>query len=334
MKNYYKLLNLESSAISDEIQSAFDLLDQQFNPAKNHGDTMFESTYLDVKEAYEVLIDPVSRKKYDKSINVNQPTAKIIQFNADTDSFENGDTIRIEWSTENAVKVEINLFGQVELSGTKIFRPKNSADDLKLEIFAWTANNDQPISQTLFLSFIQELDMGDSDLLKSEESTEMDEERELVELKENFSQKDPEVNSEIADSGNSNYRKDEFEEEKFFSAFGRIRRSTYLVRGLLLAIPAFILYYFIYESTLYYVDVSAVLIFSILGLIAVGVLNMIQFIKRLHDVGQSGWLSLLTLIPYLGGIFGLMIMCIDSEKGTNKYGPNPKERTKPVKSQA
>lgn len=40
-------------------------------------------------------------------------------------------------------------------------------------------------------------------------------------------------------------------------------------------------------------------------------------IRRMHDVGKSGWFS---IIP----IYGLILCFFDSEKGTNKYGPNPK----------
>jgi uncharacterized membrane protein YhaH (DUF805 family) len=40
-------------------------------------------------------------------------------------------------------------------------------------------------------------------------------------------------------------------------------------------------------------------------------------IRRMHDVGKSGWYI---LIP----IYNLVLACTDSEPGTNEYGPNPK----------
>ena len=51
-----------------------------------------------------------------------------------------------------------------------------------------------------------------------------------------------------------------------------------------------------------------------------------QFIKRLHDVNLSGWWGLLNLIPYIGGLFGLIVIFIDSNRGPNQYGPDPKNR--------
>ena len=45
-----------------------------------------------------------------------------------------------------------------------------------------------------------------------------------------------------------------------------------------------------------------------------------QTIRRLHDIGYSGWFVLLGLIPYIGG-FILFIMCVlPSQPHPNKYG--------------
>jgi uncharacterized membrane protein YhaH (DUF805 family) len=47
-------------------------------------------------------------------------------------------------------------------------------------------------------------------------------------------------------------------------------------------------------------------------------------VRRLHDTGRSGWWILIVLVPIIGGIWLLVLMVLDSEAGTNKYGPNPK----------
>ena len=47
-------------------------------------------------------------------------------------------------------------------------------------------------------------------------------------------------------------------------------------------------------------------------------------IRRLHDIGKSGWWWLIVLIPFVGAIVMLVFMLIDSQPGANKYGPNPK----------
>jgi uncharacterized membrane protein YhaH (DUF805 family) len=45
--------------------------------------------------------------------------------------------------------------------------------------------------------------------------------------------------------------------------------------------------------------------------------------RRLHDVGLTGWLALLMLIPYLGALFMFIIALIPSQRMTNRYGKYP-----------
>lgn len=47
-------------------------------------------------------------------------------------------------------------------------------------------------------------------------------------------------------------------------------------------------------------------------------------IRRLHDIGFSGWLVLLWLIPYLGGLFLFICALIPSQATVNKHGAIPK----------
>ena len=48
-------------------------------------------------------------------------------------------------------------------------------------------------------------------------------------------------------------------------------------------------------------------------------------IRRLHDVGKSGWMYLIVLIPIIGAIWLLVLLCTDSQVGRNLWGDNPKE---------
>lgn len=50
-------------------------------------------------------------------------------------------------------------------------------------------------------------------------------------------------------------------------------------------------------------------------------------VRRLHDVGKSGWMFLIILIPIIGSIWLLVLEVTDSMPGENQYGPNPKEVT-------
>ena len=68
------------------------------------------------------------------------------------------------------------------------------------------------------------------------------------------------------------------------------------------------------------------LIFVILLVVyslAVMVPSIAVTVRRLHDTGKSGWWYLLNLIP-LGSLVILVFMLLDSEPGSNKWGPNPK----------
>lgn len=47
-------------------------------------------------------------------------------------------------------------------------------------------------------------------------------------------------------------------------------------------------------------------------------------VRRLHDIGKSGWFILLGFIPIIGIIWLLVLMCLDGNTGDNMYGPNPK----------
>ncbi len=53
--------------------------------------------------------------------------------------------------------------------------------------------------------------------------------------------------------------------------------------------------------------------------------NLSVSVRRLHDVGKSGWMYLVALIPLVGFIWLLVLFVTDSEPGDNIYGPNPKE---------
>lgn len=47
-------------------------------------------------------------------------------------------------------------------------------------------------------------------------------------------------------------------------------------------------------------------------------------VRRLHDIGKSGWWLLIVLVPLIGPIILLVFAVMDSQPGDNQYGPNPK----------
>jgi hypothetical protein len=54
------------------------------------------------------------------------------------------------------------------------------------------------------------------------------------------------------------------------------------------------------------------------------------FIRRLHDINQTGWIYLglvaanfVPVLNMIAGIAAIVIACIPGTKGPNKYGPDP-----------
>jgi len=97
---------------------------------------------------------------------------------------------------------------------------------------------------------------------------------------------------------------------------GRARRKEYwmfVLCNLLAAIVVAFVAGLIKLPVLYYLYGLAVLVPGV----AVSV-------RRLHDIGKSGWWIFISLIPVIGGIWLLVLFCLDSQAGANEWGENPK----------
>ena len=69
-KNYYKILDLETSRVSiDEIKTAYRLAAKKYHPDLNVGDNLAEERIKDINEAYKILSSPASKRKYDRVWN-------------------------------------------------------------------------------------------------------------------------------------------------------------------------------------------------------------------------------------------------------------------------
>ncbi|MCQ2244512.1 MAG: DUF805 domain-containing protein [Bacteroidaceae bacterium] len=47
-------------------------------------------------------------------------------------------------------------------------------------------------------------------------------------------------------------------------------------------------------------------------------------VRRLHDIGKSGWNCLWAFLPIVGAILLLVWCAKDGQPGDNQWGPNPK----------
>lgn len=63
LKDYYAILEIETSASATEIKKSFRRLAQQFHPDKNQADPYASAQFSEIKEAYDVLTNP-SKKEY------------------------------------------------------------------------------------------------------------------------------------------------------------------------------------------------------------------------------------------------------------------------------
>ena len=69
-KNYYKILDLETSRVSiDEVKQAYRQAAKKYHPDLNVGDTLAEERIKDINEAYKTLSVPASKRKYDRIWN-------------------------------------------------------------------------------------------------------------------------------------------------------------------------------------------------------------------------------------------------------------------------
>ncbi len=72
IKDYYKILDFDTNKVTiDEIKSNFRELAKKYHPDVNVGDAEKEERFKDINEAYRVLSDTASRKKYDRIWNAN-----------------------------------------------------------------------------------------------------------------------------------------------------------------------------------------------------------------------------------------------------------------------
>jgi len=121
----------------------------------------------------------------------------------------------------------------------------------------------------------------------------------------------------------------EFGELKVIGIEGRIGRLRYLAWSLVLILacmPVFGIAAGFFAAS----EILGGLLMVIAG-IAVAVISIMFGVKRLHDIGWSGWLLLITLVPVVGGVFSLLMFIIPGSTEANRFGPPPPPNSTAVK---
>ena len=103
-----------------------------------------------------------------------------------------------------------------------------------------------------------------------------------------------------------------------FSFKGRINRTTFLLGGLIYAVLT-APFYFLQESSTSPYDDKAWFTAAVLGLLVLLLWTIISLhIRRLHDLGLSGWFLPIILLPFVS----VMLLFLPGKEST-QYGPKP-----------
>ncbi len=65
-RDYFKILGLEGYATQSDVKKAYHQLARKYHPDLNDGNKEYEVKFKEISEAYEVLSDPVKRKRYEQ----------------------------------------------------------------------------------------------------------------------------------------------------------------------------------------------------------------------------------------------------------------------------
>lgn len=106
--------------------------------------------------------------------------------------------------------------------------------------------------------------------------------------------------------------------ENYANFEGRARRSEYWYFVLVNLLISIVL------GVIDYVIGSDIGIIRGIYSLAVLVPSIAVAVRRLHDIGKSGWFLFVVLIPIAGAIWLLVMLCKEGDTGPNEYGADPK----------
>ncbi len=111
--------------------------------------------------------------------------------------------------------------------------------------------------------------------------------------------------------------------KKYVDFSGRARRKEYWM---------FILFYMLFMIAAMVIDgiliaITGIAISPLTSLFSLAMLlpTIAVSVRRMHDLGKSGAMVLITLVPLIGGIWFLVLAATEGQSGENQYGSDPKE---------
>ena len=109
MLDYYKLLNISINATNEEIKKAYRIAALFWHPDKNKSEQAHQK-FIDITEAYNILLDPNKRKVYDELLNEKSKRKTSSVENNNDIKNENKRKVYEEWIKEERKKAENKLF--------------------------------------------------------------------------------------------------------------------------------------------------------------------------------------------------------------------------------
>ena len=128
----------------------------------------------------------------------------------------------------------------------------------------------------------------------------------------------------------------EFAELKLFGIDGRLGRLRYLAWSLAISVAAMFIAGLGMLAAYGFSEMASLLaiaggVIATVAVVAVAVISIQIGVKRLHDIGWSGWLLLLNLIPVVGSVFAIIMLLVPGSSAANRFGPPPPPNSRGVK---
>ena len=108
--------------------------------------------------------------------------------------------------------------------------------------------------------------------------------------------------------------------DMFYKAEGQLNRKPYILRVLVLHVVVFCLQLF---GIVFGVATPESFAWKCFCFLVVGIPSILLLIRRLHDLGRTGWLWLLTWIPFVNFALVVYAFCFKGTTGPNRFGPDP-----------
>lgn len=105
--------------------------------------------------------------------------------------------------------------------------------------------------------------------------------------------------------------------DNYANFMGRARRKEYWMFFLFNVL-------FVFVTTAIDLVLGIFPLLYVIYILAIIVPSIAVFVRRMHDVGKSGWWFFIGFIPIIGTIWLLVLLFTDGDPGENSYGPSPK----------